>query len=473
MASSTARYAAVRGISRTKGVPATRPDRLLLYNLLAGGSHLFTFVMMAAFFGGFRQFRLLNFEVLMMGRSTNTDTFVTTPLFQTVGYANVVVFIAAFPLLTQAFHFLEAAWAPDVLTMIRTGAHWLRWVEYSISAPTMLVALALGCGVSSLGELVGIFGNYLACMILGGAAEWFLVAGGDYGRTASVGLTVASFLTFFAAWIPVSVSFFFSIGNAGPDVNSALAFIYVAYFMLLAFNLAFPAVFLWKMYRLWTVEPLAYLEEHAERFEIAYVTLSFASKMGLAWNIFGSSFQIQHPDDVAVIDPGFSHWILMVFLVTGLVWFVAAATAWIKHGSLDYLAGALPERAPGWLGRTYPPALALAAFAEIAHIVLAVIDLSDYTDFGWAAALVLAIHITCEALYFAAADRALADPALAKYLRAVLWISFLAYTAFVVVTAVYASSVQYQVAFGVLGGFVGLYLGVFDAFLYPIYAVPA
>ena len=481
----------VRGLlGQTKGSPPrshpSHPshDGLLRWNLIAGFSHLLTFIMMASFFGAFRQFRLFSFDVFLAGRTTDESTFTTSPLYQVIGPFNVVVVIAAFPLITQAFHFLEAAWGPEIAPMIREGAHWLRWVEYSISAPTMLVSLAVMSGVLSAGELAGVFCNYFSCMILGGAAEWFLVAGGWKGRAAALGLTAASFLAFFGAWIPVSLSFFFSIANASADVNVALGFIYIAYSMLLGSNLLFPAVFVWKMARIWAAQSsakndegakaavLLHMSQHGLAYEKVYVLLSFASKMGLAWNIFGAAFQVQNPDNVFEVDPGYSQWILTTVLMAGLAWAAAAAFAYLANGwSLRYLYGHMATKAPHGVTALYPSALALAALAEVATFVLAIMDISDYTENGWAAAIVLGIHITCEAVYFAAVQRAVDKPALGWYVRVVLWVSFAAYAAFTGLCITYASSAAYRAAFAVLGGYVSLYLGLFDATLYPMYAL--
>ena len=458
--------------------PVHAPDVLLRYNLMAGFSHLLTFVMMATFFGGFRQFRLFSFDVFLSGRSTDETTFVTLPLFEAIGPFNVVVVIAAFPLITAIFHFLEAAWGREIAVMIRDGAHWLRWVEYSISAPSMLISLAVMSGVLSVGELTGVFGNYFACMILGGAAEWFLVAERN-GAAAALGLTVASFLAFFAAWISVAVSFFYSIANAPADVSTALGFVYVAFSMLFASNMLFPAIFLWKMARVMSARAaskggsvLEHMTQHGPTYEKAYVILSFASKMGLAWNIFGAAFQVKHPDSVAEVDPGYSQWLLMVVLMAGVVWAVAASAAYLFNGwSLDYLQGQLATKAPDTVQRLYTPMLLLAVGAEITTFVLAMIDISDYTEYGWAAAMVLAIHIACEAVYFPAAQRALETPALNKYVRAVLWLAFASYATFAGLCIAYASSAAYRTAFAVLGGYVSFYLLVFDATLYPMYAL--
>lgn len=440
-------------------------------NLIAGLAMYANFITMAIFYNQYRQFQVFTFDVYRSGRFTDATTFISSPLLQMIGTANICIAISAFPLITANFHFLLRAWSQRVLHMVHTGAQWLRWVEYSISASTMLVALSIMCGVLSVDALIGVFGCYMSCMLMGAAAEDALINRGSQRRAIAFWYTAASFVFFFLAWTPPVVSFFVSLASATEAVP---VFVYVAFFMLLASNCLFPAVFVTKMVGLWRTNDVpAYLAANAHKYENAYVVLSFASKQGLAWNIFGAAFQVKTPENVAIVDPGYSQWMLMVVAVSAVCWVVSAVASWHFNGSLWFLWGHLSRNTSANFKRLYARALALAAPLYTASMVLGIIALRD-TNQGAIAALLLAASVSLQCVYFPCAENALRSKSsrrARRTLSAVLFVSAAAYAGYVAVACVFAVYLWARIAIGAVGGTVVVYMFLFDGLSYTRYAL--
>jgi hypothetical protein len=454
-------------------MPAEEVAKLLKWNSIAFWSMLVTYVTMAVFYGVRKEFRVFTLDAALTGQSYNSTTFESSlPIERVVGQINVPIVIAAFPLVTAAFHALAVFWGERVYGWVTQSAHWLRWVEYSISAPIMLLALSVLCRVRSVGELAAVVGAYHACMLLGAAGEYALSTKDKHAVAQAVLFTASSFVAFGAAWVPPFISFFLSINSATDGVLPP-AFVYVAFLMLFVSNCLFPAVFCVKLVRAARApDRAAFLRDHAPTYEYAYVILSFASKMGLAWNIFGSAMQV--PDALTLDEPadGYSAWILISALAAGCAWVAAVGTAYVERGSLSFLWGSFMQRAPPALRRWYAPALVLAASAHVATMVIAAIALDDARRFGWAAGMLIGVHILLEAVYIPAAERALGgDTKDTRWLQAILYGAWATYTAFAVLGMVYAPHLWERVVLIVLGTLTSAYLLLFDAVAYPMYAL--
>jgi len=441
-------------------------------NAAAAAAHFLAWVIMAVWYGTEPTFQRFSVATSMVGQKFNTTTFETEDFRIDAGSVNIPTLVAGFEFVTFAFHVVEALWAEEVLKMIRAGAQWLRWTEYSISASLMMLAIGLTSRVTSVGDLTTIFVLTAATMFLGGASESALRRS---LRVEAVLYAALSFATFFAAWLPILVTFFATITHV-TDANGdpIPAFVWVIVIMLLVFMLQFAAVHVWKMAAMWGDDPLTHLRLHGLRYERAYVLLSFAAKFGLAWAVFGAAFQVADAVDIPPPAEGYSRWILIVFVCGGVVWATTVATFVLRASDTLMAWGGLASAAPG-VYAAYRWAAPAAAACELAHVVVAIIDIDDTRRHGWAFALVLGVHLVCEAAYVAAVERALAKDATnaeRSVLRGILWIAAAAYIVFYVLTLVYATQLWVMIVAGVAGGIASLFLTIFDAFLYPAFAFP-
>ncbi len=195
-----------------------------------------------------------------------------------------VLFDLSLPMLIAIFFFLSAGFHLIIATVynkrynsdLKVGLNKLRWIEYSISASIMMVAISLLVGIYDAMSLVMIFAltaimnllglvmeihnqttkktNWLSYWIgcLAGAVPWVVVAfymwlGADNGSSAPT----------FVYWIFVSIFLFFS----SFAVN-----------MVLQYN----KIGAWKDYI------------YGER---AYIILSLVAKSLLAWQVFAGTLR--------------------------------------------------------------------------------------------------------------------------------------------------------------------------------------
>ena len=196
-----------------------------------------------------------------------------------------------------SFAFQMAAYFPQLYAyeeLLRRGRHPLRFIEYSLSSPLMLVAIALLCGIFEQYALIGIFLAMFSCNILGLLAEHLasmkpkektdeedrLLRSLD-NRAQQEHLTVtwiahvAGWLCVIGAWLPILVAF--SVSNS-EGTESAPDFVYVIIAtMFILFN----------TFGINQLLELSGVYGH-ETAELVYIMLSLTSKSLLGWLIFAN-----------------------------------------------------------------------------------------------------------------------------------------------------------------------------------------
>jgi hypothetical protein len=191
----------------------------------------------------------------------------------------IAALITAFFFLSSFFHlYLATVGKKKYIEGLKQGINRYRWFEYSISASTMMVAIAMLAGVYELSLLIAVFGftavmnlmglvmevhnqttkrtNWLSYIIgcIAGAIPWIIVAIYFWGTASESG---ASAIPTFVYWIYVSIFLFF---NAFA-INMVLQY---------------KKIGKWKNYL------------YGER---AYIILSLVAKSLLAWQVFGGTLQ--------------------------------------------------------------------------------------------------------------------------------------------------------------------------------------
>lgn len=203
--------------------------------------------------------------------------------------------IAVFFFLSFAFQL--AAYFPNVYSyeaLLKRGRHPLRFIEYSISSPLMVIAIALLSGIFEHYALLGVFFAMFSCNILGLLAEHLasmkpkektdeedrLLRNVDAGmRSEHLTVTwiahVAGWVCVIGAWLPVLSAF--SLGNSEGTV-AAPDFVYVIIAtMFILFN----------SFGINQLLELSGVYGH-ETAELVYITLSLTSKSLLGWMIFAN-----------------------------------------------------------------------------------------------------------------------------------------------------------------------------------------
>lgn len=183
-----------------------------------------------------------------------------------------------FPAITAIFHGL-VAWVP---TINRTYNRWvfaedrnpLRWIEYSITASLMTWVICQLSGITNVLTLVmvAVVGN-VALQLQGYVMETMNI-GKTRGSANWVPIVIGWFI-FVGQWVIILV-YFITAASSSPDIPW---FVYVIVFGLLL-QFSFFGLIMVFHYLAW---PKFLSSGYAN--EIAYIVLSFTSKLFLTWNL--------------------------------------------------------------------------------------------------------------------------------------------------------------------------------------------
>lgn len=159
---------------------------------------------------------------------------------------------------------------------LKKGINRARWIEYSLSASTMMVAIAMLVGVYDAGSLVMIFGLTAIMNLLGLAME-----------VTNQGVEKPKWVTYWIGclagiipWVVIALYFIFS-AQSGSKPPTFVYWIFASIFVF--FNcFAINMVLQYKKVGKWS----DYL--YGER---AYIILSLVAKSALAWQVFAGTLR--------------------------------------------------------------------------------------------------------------------------------------------------------------------------------------
>jgi len=255
----------------TVDVPDSRMARLRRFNLIMGGLHLISGVLMVVLGNDFE------LEVSTFGLNGPPGTPLSQGTINSVFGVPLAWATASFLFLSALFHLIiSTVGFGGYRSELRRGRNRFRWVEYAISSTLMIVLICLVSGITDLAALIAI-GFVNASMILFG---WIMeMVNAPDGRTwwtpfwfgciAGIGPWVA-----LVAYLVVNVN---QDGAQGPP-----GFVYGIIFSLFFFFNTF-AINQWLQYRRigrWSDYVFG---------ETVYIVLSLVAKSVLAWQIFATT----------------------------------------------------------------------------------------------------------------------------------------------------------------------------------------
>jgi len=245
--------------------------RLRKFNIIAGFLHLSQAIAVLLLS---KDFTLpISGSYLKFDTATQSLAPTTTVVF----HLSLPLLIVAFFLLSAVAHFIIATvYNKQYTAQLAKGINVARWIEYSLSASIMIVAIALLVGIYDISNLIMLFAlvgimnllglvmevhnqttkktNWLSYWIgcLAGAVPWVAVA-----ITLWLGASNGSSAPTFVYWIFVSIFLFFNT---------------FAINMVLQYKKVGP----WKNYLYG---------------ELVYIILSFVAKSLLAWQVFAGTLR--------------------------------------------------------------------------------------------------------------------------------------------------------------------------------------
>lgn len=204
---------------------------------------------------------------------------------QTLVPATKELFLLPLPWIIAGFLFLSALFHLIIATIynnqynadLEKGINKLRWVEYSLSASTMMIAIAMLVGIYDISTLLMIFGLVAIMNLMGLMME-------VHNQTTK-SLNWLSYwigcLAGIIPWIAVGIFFWSAATYGSGDIPTFVYWIYVSIFLF--FNcFAINMVLQYKKIGKWQ----DYL--YGER---AYIILSLVAKSALAWQVFAGTLR--------------------------------------------------------------------------------------------------------------------------------------------------------------------------------------
>jgi hypothetical protein len=190
---------------------------------------------------------------------------------------NVAYLVAAFFILSALAHLIIATWKRKVYENdLKKGINRVRWIEFSISAGIMMMAIAMLSGVLDIASLLMVFSLTGIMTLLGLAMELRNQDSNEVDwANFAIGVTAG-----LVPWL-VIVIYLWNAHVYGNGVPGYVYWICGSLFLLFS-GFAINLYLQYKKLGHWS----AYL--YGER---AYIVLSFIAKTALAWQIFAGTLR--------------------------------------------------------------------------------------------------------------------------------------------------------------------------------------
>ncbi|MBI3984052.1 heliorhodopsin HeR [Candidatus Microgenomates bacterium] len=221
-----------------------------------------------------------NFKLPVIARYLDFDAASQSlvPASHTLFNLPLAWLIAAFFFLSGLAHlFIATLWRQRYQANLRKGMNPARWVEYALSASTMMVAIGLLVGIYEASLLISIFALTAIMNLMGLVME---VHNQTTQRTSWLSYLIGCFAGLIP-WIAIGLYFWAGAAFGSSQPPTFVYWIFVSIFVF--FNIF--ALNMWLQYK--QVGKWAnYL--YGER---AYIILSLVAKSALAWQIFAGTLR--------------------------------------------------------------------------------------------------------------------------------------------------------------------------------------
>lgn len=215
---------------------------------------------------------------LTLGPGSTEDKPVLASASQTIFDVNLAYLVVAFFLLSAIAHlFVATVYRRRYEVNLKTGINKVRWIEYTLSASTMMVGIALLSGIYDIGSLVMIFGLTAIMNLMGLVMEIY-----NQGREKVSWLAYnIGALAGILPWIVIGIYFWAGENYGSGEIPTFVYYIYASIFLF--FNcFAVNMILQYKKVGKWR----DYL--YGEK---TYIVLSLLAKSALAWQVFAGTLR--------------------------------------------------------------------------------------------------------------------------------------------------------------------------------------
>lgn len=215
---------------------------------------------------------------LTLDPSSTEEKPVLASATQTIFDFNLAYLVVAFFLLSAVAHlFVATVYRRRYEANLKHGINKVRWIEYALSASTMMVGIALLSGIYDLASLVMIFGLTAIMNLMGLAMEIY-----NQGREKLSWLAYnVGVLAGILPWVVIGIYFWAGERYGSGEIPTFVYYIYASIFLF--FNcFAVNMILQYKKVGKWR----DYL--YGEK---AYIVLSLLAKSALAWQVFAGTLR--------------------------------------------------------------------------------------------------------------------------------------------------------------------------------------
>lgn len=210
--------------------------------------------------------------------SFNVATQSLVPMTKTLFEVPLAWLVAAFLFMSMTAHLIIATvWYPWYKRDLSKGMNRARWIEYSVSASTMILAIAILVGIYDINSLIMLFALVMVMNLCGLIME---IHNQTTQKTKWVSYIVGC-IAGIVPWVAIALSFWASSAYGTGQIPTFVYYIYVSIFVF--FNCFALNMFLqYKKWGPWR----NYL--FGER---VYIILSLVAKSALAWQVFAGTLR--------------------------------------------------------------------------------------------------------------------------------------------------------------------------------------
>jgi len=205
----------------------------------------------------------------------NDCNALSSPTLSTIAWI-----LVGFTAITAVIHGIYALNLPFYVRAVARGNNWVRWLEYSVTATLMIVAIALLSGVSELDALILIAVCSSGTMLLGDTTERALIAG---SKSAAVSATITGWILLIGAFSVIIRCFFRSINREDPDTPEPPAIVQYIVFVMFGLFSCFGGIQLFRNVIPNKISPARYNRNT----EALYSIFSMIAKSALVLMVYG------------------------------------------------------------------------------------------------------------------------------------------------------------------------------------------
>lgn len=186
--------------------------------------------------------------------------------------------LIGFLLMSMTAHLLiSTIWYPKYKKDLSKGMNRARWIEYSVSASTMIVAIAMLVGIYDLSSLIMLFSLVAVMNLCGLIME---IHNQTTQKTKWVSFVVGC-IAGIVPWVAIGLYFWASSAYGSGQIPTFVYWIYVSIFIF--FNCFALNMFL--QYKKWGPWKNYLFGERV------YIILSLVAKSALAWQVFAGTLR--------------------------------------------------------------------------------------------------------------------------------------------------------------------------------------